>query len=212
VPKKAYLLSIGTFLLIPIMVVVGGFVAIAINPEIAAGHPDYVRNFRLLLIAKQLSMLAGALVVAGLWCLTCYFQVRSRERPLAWSMLAVLGPFGFIALTMLRDRLPAPADRYQACIGRLKANQRLALELCVFVVAWVLAYEVVVWKRELMITLESAITGVSREQIIDVQAASGGMWAFGEGLQVMYLVVLLYLFWPIAFNVVAGWRSRRRAA
>jgi hypothetical protein len=26
------------------------------------------------------------------------------------------------------------------------------------------------------------------------------MWAFSEGLEVMYGVVLLYLFWPICFN------------
>jgi hypothetical protein len=28
------------------------------------------------------------------------------------------------------------------------------------------------------------------------------MWAFGEGLEAMFLVVFLYLFWPIVFNIV----------
>ena len=34
------------------------------------------------------------------------------------------------------------------------------------------------------------------------QNASSGMWAFSEGLEVMFLVALLYLFWPITFNIV----------
>jgi hypothetical protein len=29
------------------------------------------------------------------------------------------------------------------------------------------------------------------------------MWAFAEGMEVMYLVVLFYLLWPIVFNVVS---------
>ena len=28
------------------------------------------------------------------------------------------------------------------------------------------------------------------------------MWAFSEGLEVIYLVVLMYLLWPVFFNVV----------
>jgi hypothetical protein len=28
------------------------------------------------------------------------------------------------------------------------------------------------------------------------------MWAFSEGLEVMFLVALLYLIWPIAFNIM----------
>jgi hypothetical protein len=34
--------------------------------------------------------------------------------------------------------------------------------------------------------------------------ASSGMWAFGESLEVLFLVVLFYLLWPISFNVLAG--------
>jgi hypothetical protein len=32
--------------------------------------------------------------------------------------------------------------------------------------------------------------------------ASSGMWAFGESLEVLFLVVLFYLLWPISFNVL----------
>jgi hypothetical protein len=52
-----------------------------------------------------------------------------------------------------------------------------------------------------MIRHEAATTGISTAQIIDRQNASAGMWAFAEGNEVMYLVVLLYLLWPIAFSV-----------
>jgi ABC-type nitrate/sulfonate/bicarbonate transport system permease component len=30
------------------------------------------------------------------------------------------------------------------------------------------------------------------------------MWAFGEGMEVMFMVVVLYLTWPIVFNIVGG--------
>jgi hypothetical protein len=66
-----------------------------------------------------------------------------------------------------------------------------------------LAYQAMVLKRNLMIQYESATTGISTAQIIDRQTASSGMWAFAEGNEVMYMVVLLYLIWPIVFNIVA---------
>jgi hypothetical protein len=79
---------------------------------------------------------------------------------------------------------------------------RVGYEVCAFVILWELAYQAMVLKRDLMIKYESYTTGVSTAQIIDTQNASSGMWAFGEGMEVMYLVVLLYLIWPIVFNVV----------
>ena len=65
-----------------------------------------------------------------------------------------------------------------------------------------LAYQGMVLKRTLMISYQAATTGVSTAQIIDLQNASAGMWAFAEGNEVMYLVVLLYLLWPMVFNIV----------
>jgi hypothetical protein len=59
-----------------------------------------------------------------------------------------------------------------------------------------------VFKRDLMIMYEAAATGMSTAQIIDQQNASSGMWAFSEGNEVLYLVVLFYLLWPISFNAV----------
>ena len=34
-------------------------------------------------------------------------------------------------------------------------------------------------------------------------SASSGMWAAGEGMEELYLVVTVYLLWPIFFNLVA---------
>ena len=59
-----------------------------------------------------------------------------------------------------------------------------------------------VLKRDLSIMYEARSTGNSVAQIISQQNASGGMWAFSEGLQELYLVVFFYLLWPIFFNVV----------
>jgi hypothetical protein len=65
-------------------------------------------------------------------------------------------------------------------------------------------------KREIMIMLESARTGVPTAQIIDLQNASSGMWAFSEGLKILFLVILFYLFWPICFNLVGSLPSTFR--
>ncbi|HZR58994.1 MAG TPA: hypothetical protein VFA74_19150 [Terriglobales bacterium] len=70
-------------------------------------------------------------------------------------------------------------------------------------VIWLLAYQAMVLKRVLTIQYQSATTGISTAQIIGLQNASSGMWAFAEGNEVMYMVVLLYLLWPIVFNIVA---------
>lgn len=58
-------------------------------------------------------------------------------------------------------------------------------------------------KRNLMIHYQSIATGVSTSQIIATQNASSGMWAFGESLEVMFFMILLYLLRPILFNLVA---------
>ena len=86
---------------------------------------------------------------------------------------------------------------------------RVTLEVLLFFSVWVLAYQAMVIKRELMIRLQAALTGRSVEDIVAEQSASSGMWAAAEGMEVLYLVPLLYLFWPLAFNVVGRlFRSR----
>ncbi len=66
-------------------------------------------------------------------------------------------------------------------------------------------------KRDLMIRLESLRTGTPVSAIVAEQAASSGMWAAGEGMEVLYLVPLMYLVWPILFNLAGRLFAPRSA-
>ena len=74
----------------------------AINPEIAAGHVNYVRNFRLLAQAKSIVIQGTALLGFGLWLTCCFFLLKAKEQSFWWLPLAILGPFGLAALTLSR--------------------------------------------------------------------------------------------------------------
>jgi len=199
--KKQSVVALVLLLLIPVVLVLGGALFSLINPEIAAGHPNYVRNFHLLDLLKKITMWATAAGVAVLWLLVCLQVIRSKRRSSSWLFLAALGPFGLAILAMLNDRETAETDRYTRFVRNLNGFVRVGYELCTFVIVWVLAYEGMVLKRTLMIRYEAATTGGSIAQVIDRQNASGGMWAFAEGMEVMFLVVLLYLLQPVVFNI-----------
>jgi hypothetical protein len=66
-----------------------------------------------------------------------------------------------------------------------------------------------------MIIHQSIVTGAPIDKIIEEQSASSGMWAFGEGMEEMYLAILIYLLWPILFNAVGQlpklWASAKQA-
>ena len=209
--KKHYVLAIVSYLFIPVVTLLGATLFNSINPEIAAGYPNYERNYRLLHVAKNLSLLTALLVNMVLWFLTCFFLLKSKNQSHWWLPLATLGPFGFIVLTMLSDNAPAPGDLYQQFVRKLKIFLRVAYELGFFVAVWVIAYQTMVLKRDLMIEHQAATTGTSTAQIINQQNASSGMWAFSEGLEVLYLVVLFYLLWPLCFNA-AGHLLKFRAS
>jgi hypothetical protein len=200
--KKQTVVALVLLLLIPTVSMLGGLLFSLIHPEIAAGHANYVRNYHWLSLVKNMSAWASAAVVAILWLLVCFLVIRSKERSSLWLFFAALGPFGFAILAMLNDRAPAETDRYARFVRSLNRFVRVGYEVCIFVIIWMLAYQAMVLKRNLMILYESATTGISTAQIIDLQNASSGMWAFAEGNEVMYMVVLLYLIWPIAFNIV----------
>lgn len=201
-PKRPYLLAVACFLAIPVAMIAGVGLFTLINPEMAHGTAHYVRDFRLLELARRGVLMATAGLTLILWLSTCYLVLKSRKRSLRWLLLAAAGPFGFIVISMLEDRSPASGDRYQQFVRALKMYWRVPLEVAVLVSIWFVADESVALKRELMIRYESFRTGTPVATIIDVQNASGGMWAFGEGLEFMYLLVLLYLLWPIFFNIV----------
>ena len=212
--KRPYVLAIVSFLMIPAVTVLAGRLINSIKPEIAAGDSNYERNYWLLSLAKHLSILAVLLVIIGLWFLTCLFLVKSKKRSYGWLPLAMLGPLGLIILTMLSDNAPAPGDLYQQFVGKLKTYLRVAYELGFFAVVWVGAYQTMVLTRDLMSTYEAAATETSTAQIINQQNASSGMWAFSESLEVLVLVVLFYLLWPICCNVVGRlprlWASSKK--
>lgn len=201
--KKQTVVALVLLLLIPMVWMAGGLLFSLIDPEIAAGHPNYVRNYHFLSLLKIMSFWVTAAVVAGLWVLVCFWVIRSRGRSPWWLFLAALGPFGFAILAMLRDSAPLETDRHERFVCNLNRFVRIGYQVCAFVIIWLLAYQAMVVERNLMIRYESAISGVPTAQIIERQNASSGMWAFAEGNEVMYIVVLLYLTWPVVFNIVA---------
>jgi hypothetical protein len=201
--KKQTAVAIILLLLIPVVSMLGGLLFSMINPEIAAGHANYARNYHLLSLVKTISFLTSGAVVAILWLLICFLVIRSKARSPLWLFLAALGPFGLAILAMLNDRAPAEMDRYARFVRGMNRFVRVGYEVCAFVIIWLLAYQAMVLKRNLMIMYESATTGISTALILDRQNASSGMWAFAEGMEVMFIVVLLYLIRPILFNVVS---------
>jgi hypothetical protein len=200
--KKRWVVAVVLLLLIPVVLMLGGALFSFINPEIAAGHPNYVRNFHLLNLLKMSVMWGTAAAVLVLWLLVCLQVIRAKKRSPSWLVLAALGPFGLAILAMMNDRATEATDRYSQFVRKLNWFARAGYEICTFVIVWELAYEAMVLKRNLMIRFEAARTGMSVAQIIDLQNASGGMWAFAEGMEVMFFVVLLYLLRPVIFNIV----------
>jgi hypothetical protein len=211
--KKQSVVALVLLLLIPVVCATGGLLFSLINPELAAGHPNYGRNFHFLTLLKLMCIWASAAIACVLWVLVFLVVIRSRKRSYLWLFLAALGPFGLPILIMLHDRSTTERDRYAQFVGKMNWLVRAAYEVVVFMSIWALAYQAMVLKRILMVRYEAATTGVSTAQIIDIQNASSGMWAFSEGLEVVFLVVLLYLLWPVFFclagNVAEAMASPR---
>lgn len=199
--KKHQALALACLLAIPVITLLGGALTVAIDPEIARGHPDYARNFRLIESARMLLMLLTLLADVGLWLLTCHFLLKAKRRSSAWLILAPLGPLALAVLTALPDGDPAAWDRCQAFLRRLGWPLRIALELLIFAAIWFAAFVAVELKREAAIILRASATGMTREQIIQEMDASSGMWAFSEGLELLFFAALCYLCWPIVFNL-----------
>jgi hypothetical protein len=174
--KRPYVLAIVSFLMIPAVTVLAGILINSIDPEIAVRTSNYERNYRLLSLAKNLSLLAVLLVIMGFWFLTCFFLVRSKKRSYGWLPLAMLGPFGLMILTMLSDNAPGTGDLYQQFVGKLKTYLRVAYELIFFLVVWIGASLTKVFRRDLMIRYEAATTGISTAQIIDRQTPPAACW------------------------------------
>lgn len=202
IAKSHYVMALACYLAIPAVMLAGVGLSRLIDPELARVSTDYGRNFRLLEMAATGALMATTGLALVLGAISYYLVLKSRHRSVLWLALGAAGPFGFMFIAMLADRSPAPEDMYQQFIRKLKLYRRIPLEIAVFVSAWVLAYQCMVLKRDLLISFESASTGAPVETIIARQNASSGMYAFGEGLEVIYLVTLLFLLWPTVFNLV----------
>lgn len=200
--KKQAIVALVLLLLIPAVLMIGGILFSLINPEIAAGHPNYVQNYHRLNQLKLMCLWGSFAVGSVLWILVCLLLIRSKKRSYLWLFMAALGPFGFAVLAMLNDREPLQTDKYSLFVRNMRWPVRVAYELCIFIAFWMLAYQGMVLKRILMIRYQAATTGLSVAQIMDQQDASGGMWAFAEGNEVIFLVVLLYLLRPLVVSIV----------
>jgi hypothetical protein len=201
--KKQTLFALVLLLLIPAVTLGAGILFSLINPEIAAGHPNYTHNWHLLYSLKMGVMYGSFLVILALYLFGCFLVIRSKQQSRLWLILAPFGPLGFAVLSVLNDRAPSAADQYSRFVSRLNVWLRVGYEVLSFVVISELGWQIMILKRNLMIWYQSLTTGVSTAQIIAIQDASSGMWAFGEGLEVMFFVIFLYLLRPILFNLIA---------
>lgn len=207
--KKQSLVAIAVYLTIPVAAMAGAGLSSLIDPDVAAGHPNYERNYWLLSQLKSLCLLGALAVDAALWILTCLLLVRSKRRSRGWLALSLLGPFGLIGLSMLRDLDPDADDAHEEFTRRMRTWWRAVYEACKFVIAWLAAFAAMQVISYLVILRESAVSGLSVAKIVEIRDASSGMYAFSEGLVVLYLVPLLYLVWPIGWNVAASFLKRR---
>ena len=210
--KKLNLLAIASLLLIPAVTILGVAVSTFINPEWAVRTSDYVRNYHLLDMARSGVLLATLLADIALWFTACFLVLKSKKQSRWWLAAGLLGPIGLIVLSVIPDHAPSSEDLYQRFLGRMKAASRIAYEIGLFVVVWISAFTIVSLITELRILGESIFTGTPRAQIVNVQLASSGMYAFGEFLEVTGLVVFFYLTFPVVFNVAGRLLSFRAVA
>jgi hypothetical protein len=130
--KKQMVAALVLLLLNP-PILMQGLLFSPINPEMAAGHPNYVRNYHLLNLLKISffwTFLAGSAV---LWMLAYLLVIRSKNRSNLWLFMAALGPLGFAVLATLRVRDRCAARRIRktrtqaqlVCARRVRAMQLL---------------------------------------------------------------------------------------
>lgn len=210
--KKQLLVALLLLLLIPVVMLGGGFLFTLINPEVAAGHPNYARNWHLLDSLKIAVIWGMFATVLALYLLGSYLVIRSKSQSSLWLILAALGPLGFAILSVLNDRAPAQTDRYTRFLRSMHWILRAGYEIACFFLICELGWQIMLLKRYAMIKYQSLTTGQSTAQIIAIQDASSGMWAFAEGLEVMFFVIILYLLRPILFNLIAGVAAQKSAS
>lgn len=96
--RKYYGLSVLVLLLIPLAAMLAAGLFDAINPELAAGHANYARNYALLEHLRNGISLAALALLGSLWLLAGIWLLRAKSRRRAWLWLALAGSLGFAAL------------------------------------------------------------------------------------------------------------------
>jgi hypothetical protein len=82
--RKYYGRSIVALLLIPVVTVAAAGIDYMIDPELARGHPNYVRNFALLQHLRFGVVVAALVLVITLWLLACLWQLRAKSQRRSW--------------------------------------------------------------------------------------------------------------------------------
>jgi hypothetical protein len=95
--------------------------------------------------------------------------LRGLVPPSPRGRIAGLGPIGIAVVTMPSDNAPLPQDLYEQFIHRINLALRVAYELGRFAAVWFIAYQTIVFKRDLLIAYEAASAGTSAAQILDQQ-------------------------------------------
>lgn len=89
---------------------------------------------------------------------------------------------------------------YDGWISRRHWSLHGIYQVVLFVVIVIVADQLIVFKRPLVILWQSYVTGFPVDEIIQQQNTSSGMWAFGELLETLFLIALFYLLLPVGFN------------
>jgi hypothetical protein len=76
--RKCYGRSVLALLLIPVAAMLAASIFGAINPELAAGHSHYARNYALLEHLRNEVPLAAVFLLGTLWLLTCILKITHR--------------------------------------------------------------------------------------------------------------------------------------
>src|ERR1700741_4902191 len=126
--KKQMVVALVLVLLIPMILMLGGRLLSLINPEIAAGYPNYARNYHLISLVKITSFLASGAVAGILGLLACFLVIRSKGRSPFWLFFATLGPIGFAILARLNDKAPGEEDRHARFVRKMNRVVRVGYE------------------------------------------------------------------------------------
>jgi hypothetical protein len=199
-------------LLIPVIALADGWLIAALDPERAAGHPDYAHNFALRQQLRTATLVGSLALECALFLIACFWLLRAKSRTQGWLAWALLGAPGFAVIASLPDRGPlSPRDFYERQLARLPPLVRGLYEIGRFFVFWFAALSFVAAFEFATALLEAAQRGMTLAQLMAERDASSGMWAFGDMMRAAWVFIVMYALWPGACNLVAAAVRRLKA-